>query len=129
MKILVIRFLGLGDLILMTALSQSLRSAYPDATMDLATFDSFEEVMRLDPSFDRIHSVAYRPPLRRLLEFGRSLRHERYDLIVDSQVNLRSTILVAVLGNGLRTKRLRHPYLTRWLVRKGLRRRCRRGPG
>ena len=82
MKILLIRFSSIGDVILTTPLLRALRTAYPDAVVHFATRRAFAPLLEGNPNVDRILVLPDREEggLRAL---ARTIRAERYDHILD----------------------------------------------
>ncbi|MDJ0781180.1 MAG: glycosyltransferase family 9 protein [Desulfosarcinaceae bacterium] len=106
MRILVIRFTSLGDVILTTPVVAALRERYPQARIDYLVMQSCSEAIEGNPHIDtliRFDKERY-GGLIGLTAFARRL--DRYDLIIDLHAKLRSRILsVLVPGSVLRYRK------------------------
>jgi heptosyltransferase II len=89
-KILVVRLSALGDVILATAAVEALMEDAPAATVHVLTKPAYREVFRHHPGIARLVEWA---PEEGLWTLGARLRRERYDLIVDLHVNIRTHAL------------------------------------
>jgi heptosyltransferase-2 len=105
-RILIVQLDHLGDSVLTSPLISQLRSAYPDATIDVLASMSNHEVFEADPAVDRVRVAERtwfeRHPgrwglLRAVLELGRSIRGQGYDLGIDVRGDV-LTVLVLALG-------------------------------
>ncbi|MBM4178221.1 MAG: glycosyltransferase family 9 protein [Ignavibacteria bacterium] len=81
-SILVIRLTSLGDVVLATPIVRMLRSAYPEAKIDVAVDERFSEVWNNNPYVSAVYA----------LPKGRehTIKAQAYDLIIDLQRNRRS---------------------------------------
>lgn len=105
MKLLLIKTSSMGDILhTLPALSDA-KKAYPDITIDWAIEPNFAEIPRLHPAVRRIIAT----PLRQLRrhpwqayrqkkwqQLLRELRAEKYDLILDAQGLIKSSLLCLV---------------------------------
>jgi len=94
MKILVIRFSSIGDLVLASPVFRCLKQQLPDAEVHLLTKHKFRAVTEANPYIDRFHY--YKEDLGSLIK---DLRKEDFDVVIDLHKNLRS-------------------YRVRWALRK-----------
>jgi ADP-heptose:LPS heptosyltransferase len=96
-RILVIRFTSLGDLILTTPVLAALRERYPQARIDFLVMQSCVEAIRGNPHIDALipFDKARHGNLEGLVSFAR--RMDRHDLIIDLHTKLRSRILTALM--------------------------------
>lgn len=85
MKLLIIRFSSIGDIVLTTPVIRCLKKQVPDATVHYLTKSGFRTVVESNPYIDKIHyldndldSVIY------------ELKKEEYDYIIDLHHNLRT---------------------------------------
>jgi heptosyltransferase-2 len=97
-KVLIIRWGGLGDLALCSAVIDDLVHAIPDATIHLHTEVPWHQLFTADP---RIHHVLEYPIRKRSTLSGLKwylhlLREQEYDLIVDLQCSDRSWLLLSI---------------------------------
>jgi heptosyltransferase-3 len=95
-KILGIKLREIGDAVIWTSALQSLRSAFPDASIDVLVRDSVEPVLDRQPWIDRVHTVSREtfPLARRLL----ALRAEKYDLALGFSATNTLCRLIPLLG-------------------------------
>ena len=98
-KILVIRWGGLGDLVIATAVIQDIRDACPDAIMDINTESPWDALFRNDPRFHEILTFRARgtQKYKNGITWLREISGRNYDLIIDLQNNDHSRILLACL--------------------------------
>lgn len=93
MKVLIIRFSSIGDIVLTTPVVRALKTQVKDAEIHYATKSKFKTILESNPYIDKLI----------LLENGlwsliRQLRSERYDCIIDLHNNLRTGIIKMALG-------------------------------
>lgn len=97
MKILVVRFSSIGDIVLTTPVVRCLKSQ-PDTELHYLTFRRFSSVLEHNPYIDRLITID-----KSINEVLSLLRQNNYDLIVDLHRNIRTL--------SLKTK-LRRPSVT-----------------
>lgn len=112
LKILVIRFSSIGDLILTTPILRVLRQNFPDAHIDLLTKKQFVDLFRFNPNIDQIHEFDSKTGFSGLKKLKKNL--PAYDWVVDLHQNLRSNFLRIGKKNTSYTK----PIFKRWLLVK-----------
>ena len=88
MKILVLRFSSIGDIVLTTPVVRQLKTQLPGAQVHFATKPAFAQLFEASPYVDRLHLLG-----GSLGELVRELRAERFDFIVDLHNNLRSRLI------------------------------------
>ncbi|NEU08107.1 glycosyltransferase family 9 protein [Flavihumibacter sp. R14] len=93
LKILVIRFSSIGDIVLTTPVIRCLKQQLDGVELHYLTKRSFEAVLASNPYIDRLHFLD-----DKLSETIGRLKAEKYDLIVDLHHNLRTLIIKARLG-------------------------------
>ncbi|MCB1744302.1 MAG: glycosyltransferase family 9 protein [Gammaproteobacteria bacterium] len=107
-KILVIRWSAMGDVALASAGFEELHRAFPSAVLHLNTLPPWDGLFRSDPRFSHVWAIPLRDrsaQWRRMFQWLRSIRRERYDLIVDFQCSDRARLLLSLLwlsGGGAR---------------------------
>jgi ADP-heptose:LPS heptosyltransferase len=97
LRILVIRFTSLGDVILTTPVVAALREHYPQARIDYLVMESCADAIAGSPHIDTL--IRFDKNRHRgvpgMLTFARRLG--QYDLIIDLHAKLRSRILTALI--------------------------------
>ncbi|USD41273.1 glycosyltransferase family 9 protein [Vibrio sp. SCSIO 43135] len=114
-KILVIATHCIGDSLLVTVFTHSLRAAYPDATIDVLVNSRGKAVFESNPDIDNVVEISRRAKLgeylRLLRDFG------RYDLTVNERLNDRTLIYSLLFGRkrlGPVHNKLKGAWLRRW---------------
>ncbi|EIJ41487.1 ADP-heptose:LPS heptosyltransferase [Beggiatoa alba B18LD] len=82
-KILLIATRQIGDVLLITPLLRSLRRAYPDAQIDVLVFKGKEGILKGNPDYQHLLTIAERPHWREHLALLARL-FRRYDLAVST---------------------------------------------
>ena len=109
MKILVIRFSAIGDILLTFPVVEGLVHKYPSAEIHFLTKPSNKPVLDLLSS-----KVQPRFLQESLLETANQLRGERYDLVIDLHNNLRTFLLQVLMLKGS-WNRFRKLNFQKWL--------------
>jgi len=106
MKILVIRFSSLGDIVLLTPLFQKIKQRYPSSHLSFLTGKKYAALFTEDPNIDRIipYTVLSENTVQ-FLRLLRTIRNERYDLIIDCHSIPRS-ILLYLFGRSKERRRI-----------------------
>ncbi len=90
LKILLIRYSALGDVILSASLLDVLRKQYPDSAIDIITKKAYYHLFE---NHDLVRKViVYNPSNYHLFEMIRIIRAEQYDIIIDAQNKIRSRL-------------------------------------
>lgn len=110
MKILVIRFSAIGDVLLTFPVVEALQHKYPSAEIHFLTKPSNKAVLELLSS--KVHPRFLQESL---VQTAKQLRGERYDLVIDLHNNLRTFLLQALLMKGS-WKRYRKLNFQKWLL-------------
>ena len=107
MKVLLVKTSSMGDVIhTFPALTDAL-AARPELEIDWCVEEPFTDLVRLHPGVGRIHRVAMRrwrtalaahTTHRELMGFWRTMRSERYDLVIDAQGLVKSALLARLAG-------------------------------
>ena len=106
MKILVIKFRNIGDVLLTTPLIKNLKLHFPESKIDFALNKGTEEMITLNPSIDKIHiydreKLKKLPLLKRAVEeikFAINIRKENYDLVINTTKGDRGILLAIFSG-------------------------------
>ena len=93
LKILLIRFSSIGDIVLTTPVIRAVKQQLKDAEVHYITKKQFEPVLRDNPYIDKLW--LYNGDFKELLP---QLRAERFDFIADLHKNYRSLYLKLMLG-------------------------------
>jgi ADP-heptose:LPS heptosyltransferase len=108
MKILVIRFSSIGDIVLTTPVVRCLKQQL-GAEVHFLTKRNFEKILQSNPHIDRVFSID-----KRVSEVIESLKSEGYDAVIDLHGNLRS--LQVKLALGVRSYTFDKLNFEKWLV-------------
>ena len=106
MKILIIKFRNIGDVLLTAPLIRNLKRLYPEARIDAAVNRGTEEMLTLHSDLDRIHiyereRIRSANPLARIREesaFALQIRRQRYDIVINTTNGDRGIFLAAFSG-------------------------------
>jgi ADP-heptose:LPS heptosyltransferase len=109
-KVLVIRFSAIGDVLLTFPVVEALQHKYPSAEIHFLTKPSNKAVLELLSS--KVHPRFLQESL---VQTAKQLRGERYDLVIDLHNNLRTFLLQALLMKGS-WKRYRKLNFQKWLL-------------
>jgi ADP-heptose:LPS heptosyltransferase len=93
MKVLIIRFSSIGDIVLTTPVVRTVKTQVDNAEVHYATKVQFKSLFEANPYVDKMHYLE-----SGLWEFIAQLRKERFDFIIDLHNNLRSRIIKTALG-------------------------------
>ena len=109
MKVLVIRFSSIGDIVLTTPVVRCLKMKYPQAEIHFLTKTAYGPMLSNNPYIDRIHYLS--DDLDPVIEY---LRKEKFDHVVDLHHNLRTMRV----KKGLKVKSYSFPKLNfkKWML-------------
>lgn len=137
MKVLLVKTSSMGDVIhTFPALTDAL-AMRPDLEIDWCVEDPFVDLVRLHPGVGRVYPVAVRrwrksvfaaSTRKEIAAFRRTIRAEKYDLVIDAQGLMKSAMLARLAGApiaGLDRSSIREPvasllYATGHAVAKDL---------
>lgn len=108
MKILLLRFSSIGDIVLTTPVVRCLKKQ-TGATIHFLTKQGFSPILEANPHIDRVFTFQ-----REVTEVLGLLRRERYDWVIDLHHNLRSLRVKTVLGRPARS--FHKLNLRKWLL-------------
>ncbi len=91
MKILLVKFRNIGDVLLTTPLISNLRNVYPEAQIDYTVNKETESMLLLNPNLNQIipydrESIKSLPLIKRIwkeIEFIRSFKKSSYDIVIN----------------------------------------------
>ena len=123
-KILVIHFEAIGDVLRATPAIRGLKERYPDSHLSFLTFPLCAEILENNPLIDRIivydkrkyrrEALKRKSPLKNIFfevkSFVKSLRQEKFDLLV----NLHSTPHSAILTSLIKAKEIRGHFFDKF---------------
>lgn len=92
MKILVVRFSSIGDIVLTSSVIRCIKNQLPHATIHFLTKDKFHELVEFNPYISRIICLG-----NNWNETIDELKQENYDYIIDLHNNLRTHRLLLAL--------------------------------
>ena len=135
MKILVIKFRNIGDVLLTTPLIKNLKLHFPNAQIDFALNCGTEEMITLNPSINKIHiynreKLKKLPIFKRVLEeikFAYEIKKEKYDIVINTTRGDRGLLLAIfsgakkIIGYELRKNKLLNSFITYKLPNLGFR--------
>lgn len=93
MKILLVRFSSIGDIVLTTPILRCLKKQLPNIELHYLTKNKFLSVIENNPYVDKFHSIN-----DSIFEITSELKKENYDYIIDLHHNLRTLKLKLTLG-------------------------------
>jgi ADP-heptose:LPS heptosyltransferase len=93
MKILIIRFSSIGDIVLTTPVVRVLKTQLDNAEIHYATKKQFAPIFQENPYIDKMHYLE--DSLPRLIN---ALRKEKFNVVIDLHNNLRTRIIKQLLG-------------------------------
>jgi ADP-heptose:LPS heptosyltransferase len=93
MKILVLRFSSIGDIVLTTPVVRALKQQVAGAQVHFCTKPAYRSIIEPNPYVTKAHYLT-----GSLTELVRELRAERFDYIVDLHNNLRTRLIKLQLG-------------------------------
>lgn len=85
MKVLILRFSSIGDIVLTTPVVRSLKTQLEGAQIHYATKVQYQDILTANPYIDQVHLLK-----DRLTDLIEELKHEKFDYIVDLHHNLRT---------------------------------------
>ena len=109
MKILVLRFSSIGDIVLTSPVLRGLAQQLKGAEVHMATKDAFADLVRFNPNVQKVHTLG--DDLKDLI--GR-LKAERFDEVIDLHHNLRTSRVKRALG--VRSHSFPKLNIEKWLL-------------
>ncbi len=88
MKILVVRFSSIGDVVLTTPIVRCLKEQLPNATIHFITKKNFSSIIENNPNIDKIFTI--KSSINEVID---ELKKEKYDWIIDLHKNVRTLAL------------------------------------
>jgi ADP-heptose:LPS heptosyltransferase len=109
MKILVLRFSSIGDIVLTTPVLRGLKQQVPGAIVHVATKPAYRGLIEPNPYVDKGHYLT-----SGLKELIAELKAEKFDFIVDLHNNLRTSLIKLQLG--VKSSSFDKLNLRKWLL-------------
>ncbi len=111
MKILVIRFSSMGDIIYTTPVVRCLKKQLPGAEIHFLTKPAFKYIYQNNPYLDKL--LLLKSSLSETIE---DIRSEQYDYVIDLHSNLRTWLIK--LRSGIKSSTYKKQRLRKWLSLK-----------
>lgn len=109
MKLLVLRFSSIGDIVLTSPVLRCLKQQVKDVELHVAVKSVFADLVRFNPHVDKVHELG-----DDLGELIQRLKAERFDGIIDLHNNLRTARIKRTLG--VRAHSFPKLNLEKWLL-------------
>lgn len=109
MKVLIIRFSSIGDIVLTTPIIRVLKTQLDDAEIHYATKIQFKPIVEHNPYLDKTHYLT-----ESMVDFIKRLRIEKFDYIIDLHHNLRTLLIKTSLG--IKSKSFDKLNFKKWLL-------------
>ncbi len=109
MKILLLRFSSIGDIVLTTPVVRTLKSQIDQVELHYATKAQYQSLLEANPYIDKLQLLG-----DSWSDFINSLKQERYDYVIDLHHNLRTFRLKRSLG--VRSYSFRKLNWEKWLM-------------
>lgn len=93
MKVLVVRFSSIGDVVLTTPIVRALKNQIPNAEVHFITKKSFKGVLEHNPHIEKLFTIE-----KSISEVIADLKKEKYDYVIDLHRNTRTLALKLKLG-------------------------------
>jgi ADP-heptose:LPS heptosyltransferase len=109
MKVLVLRFSSIGDIVLTTPVVRTLKTQLEDSQIHYATKLQYRELVETNPYIDKAHFLNTK--LSYLIE---ELKAEKFDFVIDLHHNLRTLSIKRALG--IKAFSYRKLNIQKWLM-------------
>lgn len=109
MKILIIRFSSIGDIVLTSSIIRCLKQQIKNAEVHYITKKQFASILEDNPYLDKIYSIE-----KNVSEVSKELKKENYDFVIDLHHNLRSAQVKSLLGK--KSKSFPKLNIEKWLM-------------
>jgi ADP-heptose:LPS heptosyltransferase len=85
MKILILRFSSIGDIVLTTPVMRCLKKQLPDVEIHYATKNAFKGILENNPYVDKVHVLSVSTS-----DLIKELKQEKFDVVIDLHKNIRT---------------------------------------
>jgi ADP-heptose:LPS heptosyltransferase len=109
MKVLIIRFSSIGDIVLTTPVVRCIKLQLRNPEVHYITREQFGTVLAHNPHIDKLYTIN-----KSVWEIEKELKNEKYDLLIDLHNNLRSAQIKWMLGK--RSKSFHKLNFKKWLL-------------
>ncbi len=109
MKVLIIRFSSIGDIVLTTPVARCIKQQLTKAELHFITKKQYSSILESNPNIDKVYSID-----KNVLEVTPELKKENYDFIIDLHHNFRSAQLKSVLRK--QSKSFSKLNIEKWLI-------------
>ncbi len=113
MDILIIRFSSLGDVIMTTAVVETLKQSFPESCVCFLTKSYYSQVFESD---ERIFKVIEIQGNENPFEIIKKLGRKKFDVVIDLHSSIRSIIVSALLKSPLKLRLNKHSLARRFMV-------------
>ncbi|NQV17826.1 MAG: glycosyltransferase family 9 protein [Armatimonadetes bacterium] len=96
-KILIIRFSSFGDIVQCISTIGFIKEKFPNGEIHWACRKEFSQILSIHPLISKIWSLDRKDGFKGLINFGKSLKKEKFDFIYDAHSNIRSKVLSLML--------------------------------
>lgn len=102
MKILLVKLTSMGDLIQTFPAITDAKKNFPNIKIDWVVEESFQNIAKIHPGINKIITFNYRKWkgnflskefFNELKKFYKKLRHDKYDMVIDAQSNIKSSLI------------------------------------
>jgi ADP-heptose:LPS heptosyltransferase len=108
-KILIIRFSSIGDIVLTTPVVRCLKKQKPDTEIHFLTKANFSSLVENNPYISKVYTIR-----DKAAEIRTVLEKEKYDLVIDLHHNLRSAQVKRALG--IKAQSFNKLNIKKWLL-------------
>lgn len=109
MKILLIRFSSIGDIVLTTPVIRCLKQQLKDAQLHYLTKPQYHEIISANPYLDKIHLLQ-----ENIVDTIGELRREKFDCIIDLHHNQRTFLIKRALA--VKSRSFNKANIGKWLM-------------
>src|SRR5882762_3157778 len=109
MKILIVRFSSIGDIVLTTPVVRCLKTQIDNAEIHYVTKAQYQSILQDNPYIDKLFFLG-----ENLSNLIQELKKEKYDIVIDLHNNLRTRILKWRLG--VKSSSFNKLNIEKWLM-------------
>lgn len=97
-KIFIIRFSSIGDIIQCMSVTHGIKEAMPDAELHWVTRKDLAPILRTDKDIDKIWEFDRKLGFKGLVQLAKTIRNETPDVIYDAHLNIRSAVMRSIIS-------------------------------